>query len=68
MIYLDESLEDHIKAIFAGYVKINNRFTDDLLECHIDDYYSNNPLPIDQMPNVWLKVSNLLENHYEPSR
>ncbi|CAK0760603.1 hypothetical protein CCP1ISM_90030 [Azospirillaceae bacterium] len=65
MKYSDESLNGHVKAIVDSYTSNNKTFTEDLLEDHLENYYSNNPLPIENRPSMWMNVSNLLEKHYE---
>ena len=68
MKYSDELLDSHAKLIFDSYTCKNKMYTEDFLELHLEEYYSNNPIPIENRPTVWLNVSNLLEKHYEQSR
>lgn len=65
MKYLDESIERHSNKISESYIKKHKMFTDDFLEYHIENYYNDNPIPIEQRPTVWINVSNLLNKHYE---
>jgi hypothetical protein len=53
-----------INEIVNGFIKLNKIYTDNLLEFYLEEYYSNNPIPIEKRPMIWIKVSNLLESHY----
>jgi hypothetical protein len=65
MKYSDESLDQYAKEISESYIKNNKVLTDDLLESHIENFYENDPIPIEQRPTMWVNVSNLLNKHYE---
>jgi hypothetical protein len=65
MIYLDEMVEHNVKSMFDEYVRKYPKFSEDLLEYCVEDYYSNNPVPVEKRPCIWMNLSNLLNKHYE---
>jgi hypothetical protein len=65
MIYLNEVIEYNVISIFGEYVKKYPKFSEDLLECCTEEYYINNPIPVEKRPCIWMNVSNLLNKHYE---